>query len=555
MALTMNLTNVQREAPTFKTATGGIVTLTDAKGEQYFRELQTTIEPVQDLHGQENPYPSGGGVNELPITKDTTTVSDVTFTVNKDNGGNVISITTSGTASADIVFQCSTGLSIAGSNKKLTGCPSGGGDSTYYMSAKLNGMWSASHDNGSGLGLYGTVDTVAIVVANGVNMNGKTFLPMIANSSVTSFAPYSNICPISGFSEAKVTRTGKNLLPMPITSGSYPNQVTITVNDDKSFYVSKPSGSGWTTIPLATMMLKAGTYTLIENDDSDANCSINVYLAGTTTSLTNTRYTKRRVFTVAEDTKVDINYSRSASADNVLTKLMLFVGDTATASDYEPYNGQTFTIDLDGTRYGGTLDVRRGKLTVTYGIVDLGTLYWYADTNRPGVFYSATIQTICKPQGKLICSQYLWRNQGVPSAGNLHTADNTISAYPSYGSGYIFVIDTAHASDTASDFKTAMNGVQLVYELKTPVEVDVDPEAIKTVDGINNIWADTGEVTVTYKVDPNAEPTLTLASPLGANLGSLRPIVPEAEEIIAESEDPENGANLTTESEVQNGET
>lgn len=131
---------------------------------------------------------------------------------------------------------------------------------------------------------------------------------------------------------------GANLLPMPITSGSYAYTAVITVNDDLSFYITKTSGSGWASFVLGEFTLKAGTYTLIESDDGSGNAAMSIRNTGTGSDITNTRYSKRRTFTLEEDTEVRVTYSRAATADNVLTKVMLFSGDTATADDYAPYS-------------------------------------------------------------------------------------------------------------------------------------------------------------------------------------------------------------------------
>lgn len=46
-----------------------------------------------------------------------------------------------------------------------------------------------------------------------------------------------------------------------------------------------------------------------------------------------------------------------------------------------------------------------------------------------------------------------------------------------------------------------MSGVQLVYELVTPIEYQLTQQEVTTLLGTNNIWADTGDVEVTYTVD------------------------------------------------------
>lgn len=87
----------------------------------------------------------------------------------------------------------------------------------------------------------------------------------------------------------------------------------------------------------------------------------------------------------------------------------------------------------------------------------------------------------------------------MPSPQDLSLADNTISLYPSYGTGYIFVVDIAKAELTAEQFKTAMSGIQLVYELATPTTCHLTPQEVRTILGTNNIWADTGDIEVKFK--------------------------------------------------------
>jgi hypothetical protein len=60
------------------------------------------------------------------------------------------------------------------------------------------------------------------------------------------------------------------------------------------------------------------------------------------------------------------------------------------------------------------------------------------------------------------------------------------------GNNYIYVKDSRYNS--AADFKTAMNGVQLVYELATPTTFTTQPTLIKSLNGQNNLSVDCGDV-------------------------------------------------------------
>ena len=73
-----------------RTVSGSIVTLTDAANAPV-ADLNVAIEPVQDLHGQTNPYPAGGGKNliDFDTTVYTSNVSNVSNNViNAKTGDN-----------------------------------------------------------------------------------------------------------------------------------------------------------------------------------------------------------------------------------------------------------------------------------------------------------------------------------------------------------------------------------------------------------------------------------------------------------------------------------
>jgi hypothetical protein len=62
-----------------------------------------------------------------------------------------------------------------------------------------------------------------------------------------------------------------------------------------------------------------------------------------------------------------------------------------------------------------------------------------------------------------------------------------------------FVFKNTDYVDVA-DFKTwlANNNMQVAYELATPFDIDLTPEVISAVVGVNNVFADCGETTVKY---------------------------------------------------------
>lgn len=117
-----------------------------------------------------------------------------------------------------------------------------------------------------------------------------------------------------------------------------------------------------------------------------------------------------------------------------------------------------------GTAYdewSGTTATRR------IGVVDLGTLTWTRE-NEYGRF-AAGLQSL-KDRGprliQIFCNKYIAKVNGESFDSSW---DKVI-----YGVGLsIYVHDTAYTS--AADFKAAMSGVYLYYELATPIEYTTDP--------------------------------------------------------------------------------
>ena len=178
----------------------------------------------------------------------------------------------------------------------------------------------------------------------------------------------------------------------------------------------------------------------------------------------------------------------------VIDNIQLEYGSVAT--DYEPYQSDTYEIDLSGTRYGGTLDVGTGVLTVTHGIVDLGTLTWNLN-NGYGMYSYGISSLVIKPDYRITpdiyCSSY---KKG--SWNTLYNSGKTSGVIAISDSGVVGISTTE--TDTNA-FKTQMSGVQFVYPLADPVTVQLTPQEVTTLLGTNNIFADCGDVSCKYRAD------------------------------------------------------
>ena len=60
---------------------------------------------------------------------------------------------------------------------------------------------------------------------------------------------------------------------------------------------------------------------------------------------------------------------------------------------------------------------------------------------------------------------------------------------------------TLSTLDAVKNWIAEIGGLDVVYILTNPVAFQLTPTEVKTLLGVNNIWADTGDVEVTYRAD------------------------------------------------------
>ena len=310
-----------------------------------------------------------------------------------------------------------------------------------------------------------------------------------------------NIRPISGWNGANVYRIGKNLFNI---ADLWANGTTATSGGESNKYIDIP-------VPVGTT---ATCSTNVPNNTNPSVASVMVEgNANNTTPPSSTSgvflNTPRTVTSTDGYIRIHI---RTASSSYLAWNeqsfapyyIQLELGSTAT--DYEPYNGNTYPISWQteaGTVYGGTLDVTTGVLTGTHEIVDMGDLSW---SSYMGAFYANIVgKNYLNQYANVICSCYATYPENF---NNASTAGNTLSNgqiagfYRSSGTStdsYVYVKDTAYNDPTA--FKTAVTGQKIVYELATPITYQLTPTEVSTVLGQNNIWANCGDVDVEYRAD------------------------------------------------------
>ncbi len=463
------------------TKSGDIVSITDAAA--YPAEsVVTTLEPVQDLHGYDNPWPAGGGknlLNDSLLVQQTTGLSNRLrcnlFAVQMKQGDScVLSFVGNDIQCVFAMANTAQPPSDPGEYPPIvTGTDSGWQNSGYVYTASVDG-WIT-------LGFRKSDDST--IVPDDIS-NPQLEL----GSTATSYAPYSNICPISGHTGVELTRTGKNLFDVSTISWNS------GIRDDSGAHIT-PSLSHYTD---EIMVKPSTTYTISGFIVSASNSRI-YFLDKNKNWLSRSGQigTDPYTFTTLSDCGyIEIQCSNTYDLENCQLEL----GSTATT--YEAYKANTFPVTFPaaaGTVYGGEVDFVNGKLRVTKvsNIYDGSMDESWADypNSSAGIFAKSLAPNPGLKLDGYITSNYL---QTILRGATWSNYDNFISQNNSR-----LLIVVIKPITTVSELRQylSQNPLQVCYELATPIEYDLTPQQIELFKQYNNLFADNGTTEVKYKVD------------------------------------------------------
>ena len=448
-------------------ASGAIASFSDGADDKPLQKLEVGIEPVQDLHGYSNPWPAGGGVNqwdeewELGVY-DASGVK--TSANNRICSKNKIKVTPDASYYTTQRIQICTydvnGTFIERRSFTPENTTFNVGANTYYIAFHCDTAYGTTYNNN-------------------ISINYP--------SSATSYAPYSNACPISGFTETNVNRAGKNLANL-VYGDKVPSVATgqmVSTNGWSTDYIRLDKTKNY--IASSASISGVSTYILFYDNSKS-------YL-GYVLNFTNTGYA---INSSQYWQNADYIKFRADANSSTQVLIQLELGSTATA--YEAFVDNTYTVSFGnaGTVYGGTLDVVSGGLTVKWKITDLGSLNWVAGFNG---YYTQSLQSeILIPSiwsdSKALCTEF--------KLGNVARSDS-FYVQPTGTYGGILVCLPTDTTITAEQFKESVNGVKLVYEVieSAYTTYQLTPTQVSSILGTNNIWADSGDSDVVYIRDLN----------------------------------------------------
>ena len=458
------------------TASGAIASFSDGADGMPIKKLVVNVEPQQDLHGYDHPWPAGGGANLLDPEK-CSVENAYGLTVTHDQETEIWII--SGTPSSQ---SMSLGFSFCRY-------------SDYTLSGKGYTVQAFPISGTPIKNLYGfrteSENAIAIVFDSVVNPTiNVSFKLSVAATSQTSWTPYSNECPISGWTGAEIVDRAINIWDEEWESGVYAvsngiktpnanyirNKNFIKVHPNTKYYLKAAQGSGEN---IVLWYGADGTY-------------LNRYTGKPSSAVIESPSNAygmcfyQKVTTYNHD--ISINYP-------------------ATDTTYHAYEGSQISVTFPsepGTVYGATLTLnpdRTGTLVVDRAMVDLGTLTYnkvFTPNNRWR--FVATVPDIslnaASVKANMVCSVY-------KTVTSNETYDGVTGVSNNVSQHNIIVCDMTYSD--AADLKSAMSGVQCVYPLATPITYTLTESEISgiltTLYGTNNVWSNAGNVTVEYTAD------------------------------------------------------
>ena len=488
---------VDTKAPVIlNTASGDIASFSDGADSMPIKSLVATIEPVQDLHGYDHPWPAGGGKNLYDI-------------IGNPIEQGAISSSSGSKASADTRVRTGKAVKVTpGATYTISTnalyvyahfyTEETIGSSTWVSSGNAwleNPATVTIPNDASYVAFALTNDTRSGTAAEAIAPADIEYIQLEEGSTATDYVPYSNICPITGWTGLTGARAGKNLFDeanATWVTGKFINADGNEQENSAYKYSSKyypVSGFSFLTVEITRTATNSVAVSLPFYNKDKQFVGREVAIQGTSAVgvISGT-------VPVPEDAfYFRINMANSSNVTDV------YVEAGAADDGYIPYTGTPISVNWQSTAgevFGGTVDIVSGKMRVTWGSFDIGVVAWNNDTSNHRFFRQVPgLKLTTGPRRtRLLCPVYQSIHDG-RSLGN--TPDFSI-----YGAGTseaIYIQESRYG--TVAEFQEANQGNIVVYPLAEPIEYQLTPQEITTLLGTNHVWADVGPVEVTYPAD------------------------------------------------------
>lgn len=293
-----------------------------------------------------------------------------------------------------------------------------------------------------------------------------------------------NIRPIKGRDSVTVERCGKNLLDISAFS--------LDVDKDNRTYQTK-----------VQQLIPPGKYTLkLTHTNPNSGLGIQVF----TKNGNKVSFISGQAFNLDDICDSMYFYIRNVSgnADSIKDIMLIPSTATATTTTYTPYTGQTNTLTLPKTVYGGEVDAVTGEGQETWRLLNNPSSYNYYEGTAEGGFVQsedAIAWFLYNPAFFSKAPKVLSNIFNVVS-----DIARTVNPYTIGGkNNYIAFRLPRSVAATGKDVKNwlASNGVEIAFEAITQTPFTATgAQPIPALAGANTVLTDADSATVTGRADP-----------------------------------------------------
>lgn len=299
-----------------------------------------------------------------------------------------------------------------------------------------------------------------------------------------------NIRPIKGRDSVTVERCGENLLNIKPFNKFTKNGITYEYVPNAGIHAS---GTTTTTVDSPTFpvwQLPPGKYYGLDTGEG-ISASIVMQRNGK-----NLWINAKGTFEILAGDVTEYWYAivrAGATVDRTIHPYI--VPGTNAPTTYTPYTGQTNTLTLPETVYGGEVDAVSGDEKETWKMLTLdGTEGWAIRDTFIGVY------NLLSPtdNGKAICTHFVVKRA---YSGDCIIVENNGTVYLGHALSDKYTVDTWRAYLAAQ--YAAETPVQICYKLAEPVPFTATgAQPIPALAGVNTVLTDADALTVTGRADP-----------------------------------------------------
>lgn len=447
--------------------------------------FETELHPIQDLHGQEYPYPAGGGKNKWNYDVD---IDDSIYTHN---------INPSLIQPVLEFLNSQIGNTVSWS-AEVTGTASGADIGQIRFIYGTTNVLNINNGSSKVVPEFDfTTITSAIIYGSNTGATIKN-CQLELGSTPTPYAPYENICPIYGYDSISIY-----VSPTPdITDETKVHTIEFPVQGynqwDEEWEVGVYNSSNGVKAKGNNRIRNKNFITVVPNTSYYIHINnwgaFSIYSYDYDKKYNGTLPVTNSVFTTSANCHY-INFNTGVDSGDVYNN-DISINYPATETGYYPYKGRTV--------YAGTLTVNEdgsGQIVSKYAKKNLGDLTWAVIPGNHG--FSADLNDYKFDSSvQALCTRYKFDGVVSASASMQYRSDKSLCLF--YASGNLarklYVKDSAYT--TAQDFKSAMSSsdAQLVYELATPVVINLtEQEVIETLIGFNYVWNNVGTTNIVFQ--------------------------------------------------------